>query len=116
MFSRDELKNLPDLCGNDYVVIRANGHDVTIKNIRTGHEWIMVSNYKNASCFLLHRHNSRVPFHRQRGRYKSCGDTMKYIKKHDEWVLAHGVWRITPSTSTHRSKGEEPAPGVTSIS
>lgn len=89
MFSRDELKNLPDLCGNDYVVIRANGHDVTIKSIRTGHEWIMVSNYTNASCFLLHRHNSRFPFHRQRGRYKSCGDTIKYIKKHDEWVLAH---------------------------
>ena len=89
MFSRDELKNLPDLCGNDYVVIRTNGHDVTIKSTRTGHDWILVSNYTNASCFLLHRHNSRVPFHRQRGRYKSCGDAMRYIKKHDEWVLAH---------------------------
>ena len=86
MFSRidiDQLKQSP------YVMIQINHHDATIHSSRTGHDWIIVSNYETLGCYLLHRHSARDPYHRQRGTYKSLEDALGYIEHHEKWFINH---------------------------
>ena len=86
MFSRidiDQLKQSP------YVMIQINHHDATIHSSRTGHDWIIVSNYETPGCYLLHRHSARDPYHRQRGTYKSLEDALGYIDHHEKWFINH---------------------------
>ena len=60
------------------------GH-VTIHSSRTGHDWIIVSNYSGNDCFILHRHSRKYPYHRQQGHFKSLKDALGYIDRHEEW-------------------------------
>ena len=79
----DQLKQSP------YVMIQINHHDATIHSSRTGHDWIIVSNYETLGCYLLHRHSARDPYHRQRRTYKSLEDALGYIEHHEKWFINH---------------------------
>ena len=83
MFSKEDLEYLKQ--HDAYTITQANHHDVTIHSLVSGHDWIMVSNYENPGCYILHRHNGRDPFHKQQGRYKSLKDALDYIKRHDKF-------------------------------
>ena len=84
MFSDSDITRLRQ---SPYVMIQLNHHDTTIHSSRTGHDWIIVSNYETPGCYLLHRHSARYPFHRQSGVYKSLGDALRYIDHHEEWFI-----------------------------
>ena len=86
MFSRPDLDYLKQL---PYDIIVVNNHDATIQSRITNHEWIVVSNYDNPDCYILHRHFRRYPFHRQQGRYKDLKEALDYIEKHDSWFAEH---------------------------
>lgn len=86
MFSKEDLEYLKQ--HDDYTVTQENHHDVTIRSLTSGHDWIIVSNYETPDCYILHRHSGRYPYHRQQGRYKSLKDALDYIKRHDEWFVS----------------------------
>ena len=85
MFSDEELRSLFE--EQSLRVLRYNAHDVSLRSLRTGHDWVAVSNYKNPSCYLLHRHSPKYGYHRQAGRYSSLGDAVAYIVKHDQYYI-----------------------------
>ena len=85
MFSKSDLEYLKQ---SPYDIIQLNNHDATIHSSLTGHDWIVVSNYKTQDCYILHRHSGRYPYHRQQGRYKSLKKALDYIKSHDEWFIS----------------------------
>lgn len=82
MFSKTDLEYLHQ---QPYDIVQLNNHDVTIHSRSTGHEWIVVSNYENSDCYILHRHSRRYSFHRQMGRYKDLKEALYYIANHDDW-------------------------------
>ena len=53
MFSKEDLEYLKQ--HDAYTITQANHHDVTIHSLVSGHDWIMVSNYENQGCYILHR-------------------------------------------------------------
>ena len=67
MFSRSELSSLPSAVKDGYRILTANCHDITLSSLYTGHEWVIVSGYSNASCRILHRHSRNYPLHNQTG-------------------------------------------------
>lgn len=83
MFSKKDLAELIPRTGKEYNVIRYNGHDVHLHSLSTGHDWIIMSNYADEQCIIMHRHSDRYPYHRQRGHYASIWDALDYIKMHD---------------------------------
>lgn len=86
MFSKTDLEYLHEL---PYDIIQLNNHDITIQSRITDHEWIVVSNYENLECYILHRHSRRYPFHRQQGRYQDLKEALNYIVGHDGWFSAN---------------------------
>lgn len=62
-----------------------NRHDITIHSRITHHDWSIISSYGSETCYILHRHSSRDPFHKQRGVYRSLHEALSYIMKHDKW-------------------------------
>ena len=90
MLRRDEIDLVHSL-KEEYHVIICNAHDIRMRSLLTGHEWIVISPYDGGSCEVLHRHSSDSPFHRQRGRYGSFQLALDYIKKHDAWYNSEGV-------------------------
>ena len=86
MFSNSDITRLRQ---SPYEIIQINHHDVTLHSSRTGHDWIIVSNYETPGCYLLHRHSARYPYHRQRGTYKSLEDALGYINHHEKWFITH---------------------------
>ena len=86
MFSKTDLEYLHE---QPYDILQQNYHDVTIHSRITDHEWIVVSNYDNSDCYVLHRHSRRYSFHRQPGRYKDLKEALNFIAKHDAWFEKH---------------------------
>ena len=84
MFSRDELLSL-DMLRREYSILISNCHDIRLRSLLTGHEWVIVSPYSGGPCEVLHRHSDRDPFHHQKGRYPSLVAALTYIQGHDEW-------------------------------
>lgn len=91
MFSKKDLAELIPRVGKEYNVIRSNGHDVHLHSLLTGHDWIIMSNYADEQCIIMHRHSDRYPYHRQRGHYASIWDAMEYIKQHDKSYFIHHI-------------------------
>lgn len=89
MFSKKDLAELIPRVGKEYNVIRSNGHDVHFHSLLTGHDWIIMSNYADEQCIIMHRHSDRYPYHRQRGHYASIWDALEYIRKHDDNYKKH---------------------------
>lgn len=85
MFSSNDIKQLKE---TPYTVIQSNHHDITLHSNITGHDWIIVSNYENSSCYILHRHSARDPYHRQQGGYKSLEEALRYINRHEKWFIS----------------------------
>lgn len=83
MFSKKDLAELIPRLGKEYNVIRSNGHDVHLHSLSTGHDWIIMSNYADEQCIIMHRHSDRYPYHQQRGHYASIWDALEYIRMHD---------------------------------
>ena len=103
MFCREEFQYLKDLEG--YSVLVSNGHDVRLKSLLTGHEWIIISPYDGSSCEILHRHSVRSPYHHQRGRYGSLSSAFDYIRQHDAWFyekMKLREFRITEKISCRK--------------
>ena len=73
---------------SSYDILQLNHHDATIHSCVTGHDWIIVSNYRSPDCYILHRHSRKDPFHRQHGNYKSLEEAIHYINHHEKWVEA----------------------------
>ena len=88
MFNRSDLTSLDQL-RHKYTIIVCNQHDVTFHSERTGHDWIIVSKYDTSTCYILHRHSQRAPYHRQQGEYRSFEEAMDYIEGHEIWFSAH---------------------------
>ena len=88
MFNRSDLTYLDQL-RQKYTILVRNQHDVTIHSERTRHDWIIISNYDNSNCYILHRHSRRDPYHRQKGKYRSIEDALVYISRHEEWFAKH---------------------------
>ena len=84
MFNNNDIELLKQ---SPYKVILANHHDVTIHSDKSGHDWIIVSNYDRPNCYILHRHSPRDSYHRQEGTYKSLEDALGYINRHEKWFL-----------------------------
>ena len=74
---------------SQYIIIQLNSHAATLHSPFTGHDWIIVTNYGGPDCFILHRHSSREPYHRQKGKYKSLKDALQYIDRHEKWFIDH---------------------------
>lgn len=55
MFSKKDLAELISRVGKEYRVIRLNGHDVHLHSLSTGHDWIIMSNYADEQCIIMHR-------------------------------------------------------------
>ena len=88
MFTREDLASMK----SNYlkcIILQLNHHDVTLHSPVTGHDWIIVSNYKGPDCYILHRHSGKYPYHRQQGRFKSLKDALGYIDRHEEWFNNH---------------------------
>ena len=85
MFSRNDLLLLNTLKQGDYTILVFNGHDIHLRSLLTGHEWIVVSPYDNSACEIRHRHSMRDPFHIQPGRFSSLSASLSYIINHDKW-------------------------------
>ena len=83
MFTTSDLEILSELTNQHYRILVANGHDITISSLLTGHEWVIVSDYGCDTCYILHRHSRCYPFHPHHGFYKSMADAFKYIEGHD---------------------------------
>ena len=86
MFDEAEMSLLRQ---SSYDILQLNHHDATIHSRITNHEWVVVSNYDNPDCYILHRHSRRYSFHRQPGRYKDLKEALDYIEKHDAWFAKH---------------------------
>ena len=86
MFSKEDLEIMKNNTSK-YIIFQMNHHDVTIHSSRTGHDWVIVSNYSRPNCYLLHRHSRKYPFHQQKGRFKSLKDAIDYIDRHEEWFV-----------------------------
>lgn len=86
MFSKSDLEYLKQ---SPYNIVLLNNHDVTIHSTVTGHDWIIVSSYGAADCYILHRHSGRYSYHRQEGAYKSLKDALIYIDQHENWFVDH---------------------------
>ena len=82
MFSDNDLELVNS---SPYEVRQANHHDVTLHSTVTGHDWVIVTNYATTDCYLLHRHKTGDPYHRQRGQYRSLGEALRYIDAHEAW-------------------------------
>ena len=89
MFSKKDLAEIILRTGKEYNVIRSNGHDVHLHSLLTGHDWIIMSNYADEQCIIMHRHSDRYPYHRQRGHYASIWDALEYIRMHDDNYKKH---------------------------
>lgn len=89
MFSINDIDLLRQ---SPYEVVRFNSHDVTLHSERTGHDWIIVSDYGRKDCYILHRHSPRDPYHQQRGRHNSLEAAMNYVKRHEKWVMRKRAW------------------------
>jgi hypothetical protein len=83
MFSKEDLEYLKQ--HDDYTIVQANHHDLTLHSLTSSHDWSIVTNYESPSCYILHRHSGRDPYQRQQGQYKSLKDALAYIKRHDKW-------------------------------
>ena len=101
MFSKEELKLIAEI-GKEYRVIRLNGHDVHLHSLSTGHDWIVMSNYADEQCIIMHRHSDRYPYHRQHGHYASVWDALVYIRQHDESYYKHHM-KSKKNQSRHES-------------
>ena len=86
MLQRDELEIIYSL-KKDYQILICNAHDIRLRSLLTGHEWIIISPYDGSSCEILHRHSYRDPFHHQKGRYSTLSESLTYIKDHDAWCV-----------------------------
>ena len=86
MFSNTDITHLRQL---PYSILQINHHDVTLHSERTGHDWIIVSQYGTSECYILHRHSRRDSYHRQKGNYRSLNDALDYISGHEEWFEAY---------------------------
>lgn len=84
MLQRDEIDMVYSL-KDRYRILICNAHDIRLRSLLTGHEWIIISPYDGSICEILHRHSSRYPFHHQRGQYESLSCALDYISKHDVW-------------------------------
>ena len=84
MLQRDEIDLVYSL-KDGYMILICNAHDIRLRSLLTGHEWIVISPYDGSSCEILHRHSMRDPFHHQRGRYRSLSYALDYIRQHDSW-------------------------------
>ena len=84
MFDSTEMDLLRQ---SSYIILQMNHHDTTFHSPRTGHDWIIVSNYTGPDCYILHRHSRKYSFHRQRGRYRSLKEALDYIDRHEEWYI-----------------------------
>ena len=80
-------KDIEPLKESSYEIVLFNCHDVTLHSNRTGHDWIIVSDYGHESCYILHRHSQRDSYHRQRGRYNNLEGALKYIEGHERWFV-----------------------------
>ena len=89
MFSEKDLAELIPKTGKEYNVIRSNGHDVHLHSLSTGHDWIIMTNYADEQCIIMHRHSDRYPYHRQRGHDASIWDALDYIRMHDADYSKH---------------------------
>lgn len=96
MFNRHELSLLHELVEGKYHILEANGHDVALQSLSTGHEWVIITNYGGGCCRIRHRHSRRDPFHDQQGRYESLNGALVYIERHDEWFYAKEMARRKP--------------------
>ena len=86
MFNKEDLISLKSK-GSKYIILHMNYHDVTIQSRRTGHDWVIMSNYSNPNCYILHRHSGKYPYHQQKGHYRSMKDAMEYIDRHEDWFV-----------------------------
>lgn len=102
MFSKENLAELIPRVGGEYNVIRANGHDIYLHSLLTGHDWIIISHYADRRCIIMHRHSDREPFHRQHGHYASIWDAIGYISQHDESYYKHHM-KSKKNQSKHES-------------
>ena len=84
MLRLDELAMVYAL-RDDYRTLICNAHDVHLRSMLTGHEWIIISSYDSSSYEILHRHSARDPFHHQQGQYESLSLALDYIRGHDQW-------------------------------
>lgn len=85
MFNKADVNYLKQLEAQ-FVIYQINFHDATIHSNMTGHDWVIVSNYSDQKCYILHRHNERDPYHRQKGTYESMRDALNHIAAHDMWL------------------------------
>ncbi len=88
MFTDSDLAILktPDVT-DQFAVLIANAHDVTLHSKVTGHDWLIVSNYSDPSCRIRHRHSSKDPFHEQYGSCETLGEALESIRSHDSWFI-----------------------------
>jgi len=86
MFSKTDLEYLQK---QPYDLVLVNYHDATIYSPLTGHDWVIMSNYENPGCYILHRHSRRDPYHRQEGSYKNLIEAVDYINGHEKWFAAN---------------------------
>ena len=93
MFNKEDLTSLKSK-GSKYIILHMNYHDVTIHSRRTGHDWVIMSNYSTPNCYILHRHSGRYPYHQQKGHFKSMKDAMEYIDRHEDWFIDRHKERV----------------------
>ena len=91
MFSKEDLAELIPRVGGEYNVIRSNGHDIYLHSLLTGHDWIVMSNYADMQCIIMHRHSDRYPYHRQHGHYASIWSALEYINQLDKSYYIHHI-------------------------
>lgn len=84
MLQRNEI-DLAYSLKDGYMILICNAHDVRLRSLLTGHEWIIISPYDGSSCEILHRHSGQDPFHHQQGKYDSLLSAIEYIRGHDQW-------------------------------
>lgn len=88
----------------EYEILVCNAHDVRLRSLLTGHEWIIISPYDGSSCEILHRHSDQSPFHHQQGRYGSFSSALDYIKSHDVWYDRKRNGKVDAGINTLKPK------------
>ena len=83
MFPTSDLASFRTIIEQKYLILTSNCHDITIRSVLTGHEWIIISGYGSDTCHILYRHSRTYPFHHQRGTYQSLEEALHYIENHD---------------------------------
>lgn len=91
MFTNSDISYLKQ---SSYKIKQVNYHDATLHSTVTGHDWIIVSSYGAESCYILHRHSGKDPYHRQEENYKSLLEALEYIDHHEAWFAAHKMKTI----------------------